>query len=245
MAIPADFQNVEVIRDMPGSQEDPDYLALFERGVALDGLDERHRCDRFWSMIQFYRAAQQLPGETVEAGCLFGLSSFLMCHYAKIHDPAFDGTGHHIVDSFRGFLPEPPNPADLTDDSAKKLKRLARKPYRKHRSFRHATERTLAEFPGVAYHEGFIPKVFETLEERRYRFVHIDVDLHDVTYACLDYFFPRVVEGGMLVVDDYGFRSWPGCRVAVDEWSARHGVAVIPLLSGNAVLMQGSRTEPA
>ena len=52
--------------------------------------------------------------------------------------------------------------------------------------------------------------ILETLAETRYRFVHIDVDIYEPTYACLEYFHPRMVEGGLIVIDDYGFPSWPG-----------------------------------
>src|SRR5688572_31529904 len=42
-----------------------------------------------------------------------------------------------------------------------------------------------------------------------------DVDVYQPTRDSLEYFYPRLVTGGILVCDDYG---WPGARKAVDDF---------------------------
>jgi hypothetical protein len=34
--------------------------------------------------------------------------------------------------------------------------------------------------------------------------------------AELNYFYPKLVKGGVLIIDDYG--HWKGCKKAVDEY---------------------------
>lgn len=46
--------------------------------------------------------------------------------------------------------------------------------------------------------------------------LHIDADLYESVKCCLENMYERVVPGGFVVLDDYGF--WPGCRRAVDEF---------------------------
>lgn len=48
--------------------------------------------------------------------------------------------------------------------------------------------------------------------------LHIDCDLYSSTRTCLSQLFDHVVEGGVVVVDDYG--DWDGCRRACDEFLA-------------------------
>lgn len=68
-------------------------------------------------------------------------------------------------------------------------------------------------------------------------FVHIDVDVHPITKFCLEYFAPRVVTGAMIVVDDYGFRTCPGAKKAVDDFvAATPGYRLLHLLTGQAIL---------
>ena len=49
-------------------------------------------------------------------------------------------------------------------------------------------------------------------------YLHIDGDWYESTKVCLEAFWPRVVPGGTVAVDDYGW--WPGCKRAVDEFFA-------------------------
>lgn len=68
---------------------------------------------------------------------------------------------------------------------------------------------------------------------------HIDVDVYPPTRFCLEHFAPRVVAGGMMVVDDYGFKTCPGAKKAVDEFAASNpGFRLLHLMTGQAVLIK-------
>jgi O-methyltransferase len=54
-------------------------------------------------------------------------------------------------------------------------------------------------------------------DEQRFAFLHIDCDLYDSTKTCLEQLYDRVVEGGVMVFDDY-FDVGGGERKAVDEF---------------------------
>jgi hypothetical protein len=68
-------------------------------------------------------------------------------------------------------------------------------------------------------------KVEETLAEAspdKISILRLDTDWYESTRCELEILFPKLVVGGVLIVDDYG--HWQGCRKAVDEYFARHGV---------------------
>lgn len=46
--------------------------------------------------------------------------------------------------------------------------------------------------------------------------LRLDVDWYDNTRACLEALYPRLVPGGVLLIDDYN--HWQGCIKAVDEY---------------------------
>jgi hypothetical protein len=50
---------------------------------------------------------------------------------------------------------------------------------------------------------------------------HIDGDWYESVRTCLDRIGPRLVPGGVMVIDDYFM--WSGCQRAVDEFLASHG----------------------
>ena len=51
-------------------------------------------------------------------------------------------------------------------------------------------------------------------------FLRLDTDWYDSTKTELEVLYPNLVQGGILVVDDYG--SWDGVRKAVDEYFYNH-----------------------
>lgn len=74
--------------------------------------------------------------------------------------------------------------------------------------------------------------------EHHFGVVHIDVDVYPITRFCLDFFAPRLVTGGTIVVDDYGFTTCAGARKAVDEFVAANSrFRVLHLLTAQAVLI--------
>ena len=86
-----------------GLHRDGEFAEIYADGLALDGAPDGGRGLRFWTMVQFLESTRDLEGDTVEAGCLFGLASYVLCRYRKLSDPAFTGRGHHVIDSFSGF----------------------------------------------------------------------------------------------------------------------------------------------
>ncbi len=98
--------------------------------------------------------------------------------------------------------------------------------------------RALAPFPGVSFHKGWIPAVFADLPETRWSFVHVDVDLYEPTYATLEYFYPRLVEGGVILCDDYGSAIFPGAQRAWHRFCDERDVRFVMLDTGQSVILK-------
>jgi hypothetical protein len=55
--------------------------------------------------------------------------------------------------------------------------------------------------------------------------LRLDTDWYESTRCELEYLFPRLVPGGVLIIDDYG--HWKGCRRAVDEYFEQNQIAML------------------
>ena len=97
---------------------------------------------------------------------------------------------------------------------------------------------TLQDFPDVQIHSGWIPDIFTTQPNRRYRLVHVDVDLYEPTKGALEYLHSRLVAGGIIVCDDYGSLAWPGARRAVVEFCRLNNLRFISLSTGQAIIIK-------
>ena len=99
-------------------------------------------------------------------------------------------------------------------------------------------EAYLRDYPEVRLVAGDIHVTATALDAvDAFGLVHIDVDVYPPTKFCLERFAPRVVVGGLVVVDDYGFKTCPGARRAVDEFAAANlQFRLLHLMTGQAVL---------
>ncbi len=99
----------------------------------------------------------------------------------------------------------------------------------------------LAGFPKVEYHIGFCPdSVRGVLDDTRFCFVHLDVDLYSSTKQCLEYFFPRLVPGGILLSHDYSLLA--GVRQAFTEFTTGRCEQVIELPTTQGMLVRAAGT---
>lgn len=78
----------------------------------------------------------------------------------------------------------------------------------------------LSPWERATVHKGEFSSVAPHLPDQRYRLVHVDVDLYEPTLACLRYFGPRLVPGGVIVLDDFGSPGCPGVDRAAAEYLA-------------------------
>jgi O-methyltransferase len=206
--------------------------ALYDAGLRRAGMrDNARRRPRFYNLTQMFHLSRPEPGPTAEVGCFRGLSSFLLCHLIRQGSPGFTGATHSIIDSFEG-LGAPVEADELPPDVEGRFSTT---------SVEHV-RRTLADFPDVEIHQGWVPGAFSMLPERRYRFVHVDVDLYQPTRDSLEYFYPRLHAGAMIVVDDFGpwpgGGRYPGCSKAVTEFCEHRDLAFAALTTGNAVIVR-------
>ena len=52
--------------------------------------------------------------------------------------------------------------------------------------------------------------------------LRLDSDWYEATRFCLDHLYGQVLDGGVVIIDDY--HTFVGCRRAVDEFRSEHGI---------------------
>jgi O-methyltransferase len=102
-----------------------------------------------------------------------------------------------------------------------------------------AVAKVMSPFSFATLRQGLIPASLRGLESRRFSFVHIDVDLYRSTLDCLEFFYPRLVLGGILLFDDYGVRIYEHAeKRAVDEFFASRVEKPISLTNGQTLVIK-------
>lgn len=205
--------------------QDPQFNAY----MARFGEERGQNWDRRWLMHQLLRLVADVPGNTAECGVFRGAGSYLIL---KANEMARSPRHHFMFDSFEGM--SAPGRRDGSywqpgDMSASET--VVRGQLEGCRDF------TLLK--------GWIPKRFAEVADHKFAFVHVDVDLYEPTRDSMQFFYPRMSQGGIILLDDYGFTTCPGATRAAREVLSGQAEQVVMLPDGGGFLIKGRPTAAA
>ena len=78
----------------------------------------------------------------------------------------------------------------------------------------------------------------DKVAEQTFRLCHIDVDVYQSAKDVLDWVWPRLSPGGVVVFDDYGFPACPGVTQFVDEQRMMSDRLVLHNLNGHGLIVK-------
>ena len=192
----------------------PRMLADIRR--ARSGRESLLSGNEAFTLYSLAGAQAALGGEMAEVGVYQGCS-------ARMISLASGGAPLHLFDTFCG-LPEP---------ERHEHDRMRQGHYAASLS---GVRAYLADRPDVSFYPGLFPDTAAPVAEKRFSFVHLDVDLKAGTLACLRFFYPRMLPGGIIVTHDYSYLD--GVRAAFDEFLAGRRERAIELPSSQAMLVK-------
>jgi hypothetical protein len=150
--------------------------------------------------------AVTVPGAIVECGTWRGGMSAAMAE-------ALPGRTSFLFDSFEGL----PDPGEQDGQSAVSFVADDRLEAPEAQA-REAMAMTGQRFELVkGWFDETVPKF--AADTPQIAVLRLDGDWYDSTMVCLEHLFPLVVDGGLVLIDDYG--HWDGCTLAVHDYLSR------------------------
>lgn len=178
----------------------------------------------WWLQVDRLRR-QQVQGSFAELGVYKGES-------ARILHLMDTSRTFHLFDTFEGF-----NSSDL-----KKEKGDASTYSEQHFSDTslESVKKHIGESDRLIFHRGYFPGTTAGLEKEKFAFVNIDADLYNPIKSGLEFFYPRLVPGGIIFVHDYNYK-WEGCKKAVDEFlrTIPEKLILFPDQDGTVAIIKG------
>lgn len=190
----------------------------------LNGFTRRMFFMKSFAHYELFKMVKDLPGDVVECGVYKGSSLFA---WASFMETFCHGDRTRYVwgfDHFEGLADrvERDGWSERTGNTSEGWNSS---------SFRD----TLFELVDLFNSDSFVPKkarvrlVDGDLKETAIRFceenpgvrislLHLDVDLYEPTLAALKAFYPRIVPGGAVCLDEWGVKEWPGETEALEEY---------------------------
>lgn len=184
---------------------------------------DKARFFTWWLQVERLKR-ERISGDFAELGVYKGKSARILHH--------MDSTRvFHLFDTFEGFSRE-----DLEHETGEAST------YTPLHFADTDTGRVIQYIKGnqnILIHAGHFPGSAAKLNDCRFALVNLDVDLYNPTRAGLEFFYPRLVPGGVILIHDYNYR-WPGIMKAVDEFSEKipEGIIFIPDIDGTALIVK-------
>lgn len=160
--------------------------------------------------------ALALDGDFVECGVWYGVLSRTICNYVDFKNQP---SKFYLIDSWgrmEGSHDDPKYHADI-----------------------YATvQKRFADSPNVHLVRGLVPDVLPQVTSNRIAYLSIDMNGSVAERAALEYFYPKMVPGGVIYFDDYGRGVYPGLRETVNEFLSDKPETLLHFPSGNSIIVK-------
>lgn len=188
-----------------------------------------------------YRTFEFLAEEISAAGIEGSVAEFGVFRgsFAALINQKFCDRKLYLFDSFEGFEPS-------EAEAEKKLGRCEEGFIISHKDT--SVEILMNKLPhpqNAVICKGFFPEsITEEAREERFAFVSLDVDFEESTYQGLEFFYPRLSEGGYMMIHDYKTYSvnahfLEGVGKAVERYERKLGARLkkVPIADGAGTLI--------
>lgn len=202
-------------------------LSIFEMFRNFPVFTPRYNLARFLSHYEIFKQVYELPGVIIDLGVFRGASTFTWAKLCEIFCPTDVRKKIYAFDTFEGF------PSIGKEDGAVNEREDVRKGgYYGGKSIEDDLnlaqqamnhDRHIRHIDRIEFIKGdvlkTIPEFIEAMGNGlKIVLLNLDVDLYDPTKMALEKFVPRMVRGGIILLDEYAVDTFGGETKAVDEY---------------------------
>lgn len=228
--------SIEVLKELFPSLYLGDKMILADRNVSflsdnkfLEVSDQIAKADvykgmlwRVHTLLWAVDTIKHLTGDFVECGVFRGFKSYFILKYFA--DVISDD--YWLYDTFSG------QPSEYQSTSP-----VSNSEHNKPLLLQFVKER-FSEFKNVKIIQGTVPSILYNNSPKAVKFLHLDLNSTDAEIGALDFFYNRIVKGGIIVLDDYGHLSFKDQMVAQKKWFKTRDCTVLELPTGQGIVIK-------
>jgi hypothetical protein len=190
--------------------------------------EELHIEWRMHTILWAATHAAKLQGDFVECGVNTGIYSRAIMYYIdfkKMTDRRF-----FLLDTYEGI------PESCVTDEERKIGLLVLN--RRYPDCYEQVKETFAEFENAVIIKGIVPDTLAQVDSDKVAYLSIDMNAANPEVAAMEHFWEKLVPGGVVVLDDYGFRNHYNQRNAMDALAKRIGFNILALPTGQGLILK-------
>jgi len=210
----------------------PQFRAAYEAGMASGhringggdiGIEWRVHV-ACWAAMH----ASKLQGDFVECGVNTGMMSLAICKYVDFNRI---GKTFWLFDTFCGI------PVEQAKDE-QEVAHVAAHNQGNYFECYELAKQNFSPYHNAKLIRGKVPETLSSVSIERISYLSIDMNLEVPERAAIEYFWPKMVSGGIVLFDDYGFVGYEAQHESADDFASKMGVAVLSLPTGQGILIK-------
>jgi len=231
------FYDKEIIERLEKLAEKRSFVEVM---FAFPGYINRYNLTRMLAYFELFKMVQHKPGWIVECGVYRGFSLFALAKFMEIFCMGDKSRKVLGFDNFAGLTELSQEDGKKDEEVGKKKGGLSPLKYRE----------DVMELMEICNQDAFapwakrveivegdvektIPKYVSDYPGLRISMLHLDIDLYNPTKIALEHLYPRVVSGGLVVLDEYAHIDWGGESKALEDYFASLGEPIPELKTFN------------
>ncbi|WP_374372724.1 TylF/MycF/NovP-related O-methyltransferase [Dongia sp.] len=210
---------------------DPGFVEAYRYGM-LDGRPDLHIEWRVHIALWVAQQAAQLDGDFVECGVNTGILSGAILIALDFH-AKWPQRKFFLLDTFAGIPEEQISAAER----AVGVSEMNRK-YQDGDQLYAAMQKKFARWPNAVIVRGRVPETLSAITSQKISYASIDMNVVEPEIAAGEFLWPRLVPGGLILLDDYGWAPHVNQKYAWDVFAKGKGVSILSLPTGQALIMK-------
>ncbi len=213
--------------------DDPEFQAAYARGLQSGhGVDPCHRW-RVHTALWVAHAASKLDGDFVECGVNTGfISSAVM---KSLNWNQLNKT-FYLFDTFDGPVEDWFSETERAQ--AKVEQSIEARALGRYFTNVAAVQHNFSEWNGVRVVKGAIPQTLDQANCDHVAYLHIDMNQAYPEAKAAEYFWPRLVDGAFVLLDDYAYKGYEAQKIAMDKFARRVGVSILSMPTGQGLMVR-------
>lgn len=210
------------------------FRAAYERGMnsghhigGATGVDLRIEW-RVHTALWAASHAAQLAGDFVECGVNTGMMSLAICDYID-----FNATGKNfwLFDTYNGIPSEQLSQSERDRGLESDYSTSYSECY-------DLVKANFSPYPNAHLVRGRVPESLSAVQIEKVAYLSLDMNIVAPEIAALEHFWPRLVSGAVVLMDDYGWEKHAEQRETMERFAVGQNCRILSVPTGQGILLK-------
>ena len=206
--------------------QEPRFRAAYNAAVATGPGEHFNMPWRVYIVCTLADIVKDLPGDFVECGVNSGACSRAVIDYVDFQrmDKTF-----YLLDTYDGLVPDQIRESERKEGIGDYLG-----------AYKNMYERAKETFGPFRTKiiKGMVPDTLKECDAERICYLSIDMNVVEPEIAAANFFWPKLVKGGVIILDDYGFPRHIEQKLAFDKFAREKNVSILYLPTGQGIIFK-------